>query len=142
MMDTTETTVITPMITPSSVRKLRSLCVLSAAAAIRMVSKLPLLRPFLLLLFHLRSVLDLAQRAERAGDDLLAFLQAGRDLDVRFAGEAGRHGYELHGAAVIDEHAFFILRLAAGDARLFADDERLQRNGNRLRARAGDDVGR
>ena len=38
MIETTAMTVITPMITPSSVRKLRSLFVVSAPAAMRRVS--------------------------------------------------------------------------------------------------------
>src|SRR5687767_11245934 len=98
MMETTDTTVITPMITPRSVRKLRSLCVPRAEAAMRRVSmtvascELPVaserlcsqratgnsqlcLRFLLLflLLRHLRSILQLAQGLERAGDDLLPF---------------------------------------------------------------------
>src|SRR5450759_1657382 len=136
MIETTEITVMTPMITPSSVRKLRSLCVFRAAAAIRIVSigppVLTLLRSVALLLFHLRAVLDLAQRAERAGHDLLTFFQAAFDLDVVVAGEAGLHGREFHLAAVVDKDAFFILRLAAGlCARFLADDERLNRNRQR-----------
>src|SRR6476620_9125228 len=100
MIETTAMTVITPMITPSSVRKLRSLFVVSAPAAMRRVSivfgcrvsgvgrpELALLISaclvvlFFLLLLDLAAVLDLAQCAEGAGDDLLAFLRAADDLD-------------------------------------------------------------
>src|SRR5438128_1447982 len=127
MIEATETTVITPMITPSSVRKLRSLCVPRAVVAMRRVSMgcrddgmsgrrdvergsgyLPssrLLVILSLLLFpHLSPVLQFAQRLERPGHDLLAFLEAGEDLDVALAGEAGGDGDELHRAILVEEH--------------------------------------
>src|SRR5437764_14095049 len=148
MMETTEITVITPMMTPRSVRKLRSLLIVSAPAAMRIVSMSLTARGLrravlrILLFLHLRAVFDLAQRAERSRHDLLSFGNAAHDLDRVVAGEAGLHRRELHRAVAMDEHAFFILRLRAFAARFLADDERLNRNGQRLRARAGDDFRR
>src|SRR5258708_7657916 len=147
MMETTAMTVITPMITPSSVRKLRSLCAESAPAAMRSVSmrigcRLSVVggnsraqcflalsatrtcspHPILLLrhLLHLRSVLDLAQRAERAGHDLLAFLCAADELDGAVAGEAGLDRLEFHRAVLNDEDALLILGLARCASRFLA----------------------
>src|SRR5207253_1952865 len=96
----------------------------------------------ILLLLDLRPILDVAKCAERAGDDLLPFLEAGDDLDVRFAGESGLHRDKFRFAAVVEENAFFFGRLRALVARLLANDERLDGNRQRLRARAGDDVRR
>src|SRR5688500_6021070 len=137
MIETTATTVITPMMTPRSVRKLRSLCVLRAVAAMRMVSiagcrllalgkcrrPAPESRPpraesrsgfllLFLLLFHLRAVFDLAQCLEGACDDFLAFFQPGDDLDVALAGEARLHDGKFRLPVLADEHALFFFGLA------------------------------
>src|SRR5207248_1121383 len=101
-----------------------------------------LLLLFLFLLFHLRAVVDVAQRFERTGDDLLAVAQSAHDLDRALARESGFHRYEFGGAVVVEKHPFFVLRLCAGLSWFLTNDERLDRNGHDFRARAGDDVGR
>ena len=99
--------------------------------------------PILLLqLFHLRPVLQLPQRAEGAGHDLLSFLRAAHELDGAVAGEAGLDRLEFHRAGLVDEDSLLVLRFSNGTARFLADDQRLNGDGQRLRPRAGDDVRR
>src|SRR5215212_9857181 len=95
-----------------------------SAMALRLLRTLALL--LFLLLLHLRAVLQIAQRLEGAGDDLLSLGEALHDLDVALAGEPRRHRRELHRALVVDVDALFVLRLGRlRRARLLADDERL-----------------
>src|ERR1051325_7377247 len=143
MTETTATTVITPMITPSSVRKLRRRWRRSASAAMRSVS-MSALRLFLLLLFrlllgdaHLLPVLDLPQRAERSGDDLRPFADAAGQLDLRLAGDARRHRDELHLQLLVQRVDAFLFFLRPF---LLAHHEGLDGDGQRLGAGAGNDV--
>src|SRR6266849_2991399 len=172
MIETTETTVATPMITPRRVRKLRSWLVVSAPAAMRIVSMckdrppltrasrtlsphrgerdgvrgdalglFPLLLLFFFLLFHLRPIVDVAQRFERAGDDLLARAQTADNLDRALAGKSGLDRDECRRAVLVEEDPFLVLSLSAAAPRFFANDQSLDRNGHHLGSRTGDDVG-
>src|SRR5258708_7125393 len=111
MTERTETTVITPMITPSRVSPDRSLFRRNACSETANISEnrmtcfllrsgRPGALPFgglLLLLRHLLhaiAVLDLAQRLEGTGDDLFARGNAGDHLDHQLARDPGLDGRE------------------------------------------------
>src|SRR6266540_1230749 len=95
MIETTETTVATPMMTPRSVRKDRSLLRRKACRATAKTSPKGMsargaggLRSLLFLLdFHLVPLLQRPQRLEGTGHDLLAGSEPAGDLDFQFAGQ-------------------------------------------------------
>src|ERR1700675_845752 len=117
MIETTETTVATPMMTPSSVRKDRSLLRRRACRATAKTSRSGMsargaggLRALLLLLdLHLVPLLQRPQRLEGAGHDLLAGRESVHDLDLQLAGQAELDRKELHFPVAQDVDARFRL---------------------------------
>src|SRR5512144_499478 len=103
MIDTTETTVATPMMTPRSVRKDRSLlrrraCSATAKTSPRDISACGAggLRSLLLVLdFRLVPLLQHAQRLEGAGHDLLTGRNPAGHFDLQLAGQAELDRQEL-----------------------------------------------
>src|SRR6266542_6191299 len=151
MIETTETTVATPMMTPRSVRKDRSLLRRRACSATAKTSPRDMsargaggLRSLLLVLdFHLVPLLQRAQRLEGAGHDLLAGRNPAGHLDLQLAGQAELHRQELRLPFPQDEDAR--LGLDAPDGRLFAfrrvsNDDRSERDRQDAGLRARDDV--
>src|SRR5262249_33167163 len=106
MIETTETTVITPMMTPRSVRNDRSLCRRSAATATAKRSAKLIspgrgrrslaraLRGFLDR--HAVAFLERPQRLEGAGHDLAALFEALHDFDHELAADPGFDPQELN----------------------------------------------
>src|SRR5690242_6381025 len=112
MTATTATTVITPMMTPRSVRNERSLWAAMARQATRRSS--PTSICLLLRLGALRgcvlaldAVADLQrpERLERAGDDLLALGEAFEHLGLQVGVDAGLDLPEVDDAVLHDEDA-------------------------------------
>src|SRR6266481_5399037 len=139
MIETTETTVATPMMTPRSVRKERSLWRRSACRSTARTSPssisaggAPGLRPLLLLLdLDLVALLERPQRLERAGQDLLALREPARDLDLELAGQAELDGKELRFPLLDDVNARFRLDPPGGrllSLRRVAHDDRRERD--------------
>src|SRR5512143_3197119 len=111
MTATTATTVITPMMTPRSVRNERSLCAATARQATRRSSS-PTISPSSgaraapargrgVVDLHLVPDAEHPEGLERSGDDLLPFLQPVDDLDGELRGDPGLHLPELHGAVLL-----------------------------------------
>ena len=111
MTDTTATTVITPMMTPRSVRNDRSLWALMARQATRRSSPFSIEGLRALLVPRDGAVVDLhpvadpegAERAERPGDDLVPFLQPLDDLDLELGRDPGLHLPEVDLAVLVDD---------------------------------------
>src|SRR5688572_3127499 len=157
MTETTPTSVATPMMMPSSVRKLRSRFARIACSASRGRSSASITcarsrsgrawRVALLLLLGLHGIvgLQLAQRLEGTDDQRLAALEPGHHLQRQLAQEPRLQRLEARLAVLQQEHPLLVLRGAGGGvARLLlavADDERLDRHHQGLRAEAGQDVG-
>src|SRR5262245_63749883 len=107
---------MTPRITPSSVRKVRSLCAPSAETATRRISSgLTSSRSFLLVDLGQRvvhddgvSVLELAQGLEGAGHDLLASREPRQDLDIELPVDPRLDGRELRLPALQHEDPFLV----------------------------------
>src|SRR5512143_4375600 len=125
MTDRTETTVMTPMITPRRVRPDRSLCRRRASTTMGNSSRYriagsgragPLgVERLLLLLGHHRdaiAVLDRPQGLEGTRDDLLTRLHAVPYLDRQLAGQARPDLREARLAVLQEIDAFFRLHLA------------------------------
>src|SRR5512141_125047 len=97
MTDTTATTVMTPMITPRSVRNERSLCAVTAFQATRRSSPISIAASGLLLVARGRGVVDLhavpdlelAERLERARHDLVALRETLDDLGLQVGVDSG-----------------------------------------------------
>src|SRR5512143_368258 len=111
MTDTTATTVITPMMTPRSVRNERSLCAVTAFQATRRSSPISTrVRPSRFLRgFGSRRVVDLdpvsdlesAERLERPRDDLLAIREPLEDLGLQVGVDPGLDRPEIDDAALL-----------------------------------------
>src|SRR5687768_13259298 len=152
--DTTPTSVATPMMMPSRVRKLRRRLARIACTASRGRSDVNIMtRPggrllvvLLLLLLRLHRVarLQRAQRLEGPLDQGLAARKPGEDLQRQLAEQPGLDGLELRLAAVVQEHPFLVAGgTGRGVARLHlavADDQGLDGDHERLGAEAGQDV--
>src|SRR5262249_40636181 len=119
--ETTATTVMTPMITPRSVRNERSLLRRSAwnetwKSSDKLTSALvrALSRAFLLFLFHhdLVAVLDRPQGLERTRHDFLAGGHTRFHLDRQLAGQSRRDAFELDLAVLQGVGPLFGLDLA------------------------------
>src|SRR5678815_5671433 len=112
---TTPTSVDTPMMMPSRVRKLRSAWARMARSASRNSSPLDMsarraaLRLRLLDL-HQIARLDLAQSLEGTGDERLSALQTVEDLQRELAQETGLHFLESCLVALDQVHALFVAR--------------------------------
>src|SRR5947209_17947187 len=135
MTDTTPTKVATPMMMPRRVRKLRRgweriarrassrssrgsmIWLFGAGGASGNPPPLPLLR-----LGGADGVVGLerAERLERPGDEPLAPLEPGEDLDRELAGEAGPDGLEARLAILQEVDPLLVARRPGGRGRLAA----------------------
>src|SRR5713226_5987308 len=114
MIETTETTVATPMMTPRSVRKDRSLlrrraCRATAKSSPKGMSARGSGGAFLLLHLHAIPLLQRPQRLEGAGHDFLAPREPAGDFDLQLACEAQLDGEELRLPVAQDVDARFCL---------------------------------
>src|SRR5438128_6783506 len=114
MIETTETTVATPMMTPRSVRKDRSLlrrraCSATAKSSPRGISARRSGGAFLLLHLHAIPLLQRPKRLEGTGHDLLAPGEPAGDLDLQLAGETQLDREELRLPVAKDVDARFRL---------------------------------
>src|SRR5271169_7093268 len=130
MTATTATTVMTPMMTPRSVRNERSLCAVIAFQATRTSSPISISGPsssgFLFGVGTRRRVVDLdavsdlegAERLERPRDDLLAVRETLENLGLQFGADPGLDRPEIDGAVLLhDEDALDVLFLFGGGGR-------------------------
>src|ERR1017187_5307370 len=124
MTATTATTVMTPMMTPRSVRNERSLCAVTAFQATRRSSPISMSglssSGFLFGVGTRRRVVDLdavsdlerAERLERPRDDLLAVREPLEDLGLQVGADPGLDRPKIDGAVLFhDEDAFHVLFL-------------------------------
>src|SRR5512141_94329 len=111
MTATTATTVMTPMMTPRSVRNERSLCAVTAFQATRRSSPISISSSGLLAVRRGRGVVDLhavpdlelPERLERARDDLVALREALEDLGLEVGVDPGLDLAELDGPRLRDD---------------------------------------
>src|SRR5512140_129634 len=126
MTATTAMTVMTPMMTPRSVRNERSLCAVTAFQATRRSSPTSMAVSGLLrgvrrggrvVDFHAVADLELAERLERAGDDLLAVRDALDDFRLEVRVDPRLDLAELDRPVLLDEEDALDVLLLLGGAR-------------------------